>query len=255
MTSVDICQTPQCNTATDALNVPFTIGSNTSLEIYPPAHAPSFSLVQDQYGSWTLPNTFTSDYLVVHEWGTTLVKNLFYAPPPIISSLRAETVYGSFGSPESSSNGGTTYYINGSGMGRVTHVLFGDVPASFVQCGVGTANSDPATSTVCTANPGLVIATAPAHAAGNVYVHVQSACFGNYNSNIVCGTSQDLPGALMTYKAAPALTALSQTGGLPPGGNQITLSGSGFSGGNAIVHFGGTDIYSTRAAPASPIRR
>ncbi len=107
-------------------------------------------------------------------------------------------------------------YINGYGMGRVTHVLFGDVPAGFVQCGVGTANSDPATSTVCTSNPGLVIATAPPHTAGSVDAHVQSACFGNYNSNIVCGTSVELPGEPMTYKPALVLMVMSCRAGCRP---------------------------------------
>ena len=120
--------------------------------------------------------------------------------------------------------GGTAVQISGNGFASGSRVIFGDVPAS----------------AVTVINPTLIVATAPPHSAGSVAITVTTPS----GSSAAAATA-------FTYRASAAaagltLTSVSPASGAAVGGNIVTLSGTGFSGG-AQVLFGsipGTDVSS-----------
>ena len=113
-----------------------------------------------------------------------------------------------------SSSGGTVVTVSGSGFTGATGVNFGSIAAGF------TVNND-----------GILVATAPAQAAGTVDVTVVTPS----------GTSATGPADHFTYTAAaaPAVTAVTPNSGSSSGGSTVTLLGSGFTGATA-VNFGTT---------------
>lgn len=127
--------------------------------------------------------------------------------------------------------GGTQVTITGTNLTGATAVRFGGVDASSI-----TVNS--ATQ---------ITATAPAHAPGTVAIEVTT-------SN---GTAS---GGSYTYAAAPTITAVTPMVGLPAGGNNVTITGTGFTGTYGIA-FGWTpasqftvdsDSQITVTAPSQP---
>ena len=102
--------------------------------------------------------------------------------------------------------GGTVVTITGAGLADTIGVNFGTTPATNV--------------TVVSDNK--VTATAPAKAAGISAVRVNTA---SATSNV----------ATFIYVAAPTLTGLSPTSGAIVGGNNVTLTGTGFIMANNVV--------------------
>ncbi|MBT0770667.1 IPT/TIG domain-containing protein [Kineosporia sp. J2-2] len=98
--------------------------------------------------------------------------------------------------------GGTTVVISGSGFSGATDVRFGSVAASFVVNG-GTQ----------------ITAVAPAQGVGTVDVTVTGPF----------ATSATSPADRFSYAAPPVIASVSPGSGPLAGGNQITLSGSGFT--------------------------
>lgn len=136
---------------------------------------------------------------IVAPGGTNNSLSFSYQPPPVITSS----------SPISGpASGGTTVNINGAGLINATDVFFGTTPA--------------ASFTVVSDN--LITAVSPP-GTGAVAVTVSTpSTFSN--------------GSLFQYLTAPTLTSITPTGGPITGGNNVTLSGSGFTGA-LNVFFGG----------------
>lgn len=127
--------------------------------------------------------------------------------------------------------GGGSVAILGSAFTGATGVSFGGVAASSF-----TVDSD-----------SQITATVPAHGAGSVTAQVTTPG----------GTST---GGSYTYAAAPTITAVTPMVGLPAGGNNVTITGTGFTGTYGIA-FGWTpasrftvdsDSQITVAAPSQP---
>ncbi|OBT39760.1 hypothetical protein VE00_10508 [Pseudogymnoascus sp. WSF 3629] len=122
--------------------------------------------------------------------GTDSSLSFSFQPAPIISSI----------TPTSGpTTGGTVVTITGAGLIDTIGVNFGTTPATTF-----TVDSD-----------NTVTATAPAGAVGPSAVTVDTA---SATSN----------GAAFTYVATPTLTGLSPTSGPIAGGNNVTLTGTGF---------------------------
>lgn len=114
----------------------------------------------------------------------------FQLPPTISSTSPTQ-------GPES---GGTTVTINGSGLFYANNVFFGATPAS----------------SWIRISDNLITAVSPA-GTGAVAITVSTPTgFSN--------------GSLFRYVAAPTLTSITPTSGSRVGGNNVTLSGSGFTG-------------------------
>jgi hypothetical protein len=123
--------------------------------------------------------------------GTDSSLSFSFQPAPVISSI----------TPTSGpTTGGTVVTITGAGLIDIIDVNFGTTPATTF-----TVDSD-----------NTVTATAPAGAAGASAVTVDT-------------TSATSNGATFIYVAAPTLTSLSPTGGPVVGGNNVTLTGTGFA--------------------------
>ncbi|RAO65100.1 uncharacterized protein BHQ10_001112 [Talaromyces amestolkiae] len=122
-----------------------------------------------------------------------------FQPPPVITSSSPT---------QGPTTGGTTVSINGAGLINATGVFFGGTPAAsfnVVSDNLITAVSPPGTGAV------------------SVTVNTPVA-FSN--------------GTLFQYVAPPTLTTINPTSGPRSGGNNVTLTGSGFTG-TSNVFFGG----------------
>ncbi len=119
--------------------------------------------------------------------------------------------------------GGTSVTVSGTGFLSASAVQFGTLSAtSFI-----------------VVSPTSIIATTPAAAAGIVDVTVTTPT----------GTSTATSSDQFAYEAAPSVSAISPSVGLPAGGNSVTITGSGFSGASA-VDFG--SLPATSFAVSSP---
>ncbi|MFF0431765.1 IPT/TIG domain-containing protein [Streptomyces sp. NPDC004327] len=140
-----------------------------------------------------------------------------YIPAPVVSAV----------SPASGpATGGTQVTITGTGFTGASAVHFGATPAT--------------SFTVTSATS--ITATAPAGVEGTVDVTVTTD-----NGTSATGTA-----AQYTYVAAPTLTALSPSNGASPGGNQVTITGTGFTGATAVT-FGGTAATSFTVTSSTSI--
>ncbi|GAM36127.1 hypothetical protein TCE0_018r04973 [Talaromyces pinophilus] len=136
---------------------------------------------------------------IVAPGGTNNSLSFSFQPPPVITSSSPTQ------GPET---GGTTVNINGAGLINATGVFFGTTPA--------------ASFTVVSDN--LITAFSPP-GTGAVAITVSTpSTFSN--------------GSLFQYLTAPTLTSITPTTGPITGGNNVTLSGSGFTGA-LNVFFGG----------------
>ncbi|KUL84966.1 hypothetical protein ZTR_07856 [Talaromyces verruculosus] len=136
---------------------------------------------------------------IVTPGGTDNSLSFSYQPLPVITSSSPTQ------GPES---GGTTVNINGAGLINATGVFFGTTPA--------------ASFTVVSDN--LITAVSPP-GTGAVAITVSTpSIFSN--------------GSLFQYLTAPTLTSITPTNGPITGGNNVTLSGSGFTGAQNVF-FGG----------------
>jgi hypothetical protein len=106
--------------------------------------------------------------------------------------------------------GGTVVTVTGTNLGGATSIAFGTVAGTAVSC---------TSSTACTVK-------APAEAAGTVDITVTTPS----------GTSAKSAADHYTFAPAPALTSISPTSGPTSGGLNVTLTGTGLSGG--VVYFG-----------------
>ena len=123
--------------------------------------------------------------------GTDSLQTFAYQAPPIISSLIQSS---------GPITGGTTVSITGGGLFNTNNVYFGAVPAT----------------SFLVLSDTLVTAVSPPQAAGVVSVTIGTpAAFSN--------------GALFQYVAVPTLTTISPTNGSILGGNNVTLTGTGFT--------------------------
>ncbi|KAJ5974732.1 hypothetical protein N7481_011942 [Penicillium waksmanii] len=123
--------------------------------------------------------------------GTDSSLSFSFQPSPVISSITPTA---------GPTIGGTAVTITGAGLIDTLDVYFGATEATAF-----TVNSD-----------NSVTATSPAEVAGASAVTV----------NTTAATSN---GAIFQYVAAPTLTSLSPTGGAIAGGNNVTLTGTGFT--------------------------
>jgi hypothetical protein len=189
----------------------FTINSDTSITaISPPQAAGSVNV------SVTTPSATSGTLAFVY----TNVS----APAPAITSVSPNT---------GNVAGGQVVTITGSNFSGATSVSFGSVAASSF-----TIQSDT-----------TLVATAPAQAAGAVYVRVTT-------NN---GTSTDSSSDQFTYLSAPvpAVSGLGTSTGTTGGGVSVVISGSGFTGATAVL-FGSvpasftfnSDTSITATAPA-----
>jgi hypothetical protein len=108
--------------------------------------------------------------------------------------------------------GGTTVNLTGTNFTTATDVFFG---------------ADDVTSFTINSNTSITV-TSPAHAVGGVSVTVENPG----------GTSGSQP---YTYDPVPALSSLAPPSGSTAGGNDVVLTGTGFTGATE-VDFGGTAI-------------
>lgn len=157
-----------------------------------PAPPDSITVVDDtQVDALTPPHPIgTVPVTITTPGGTDTTLTFSFQPPPVITSI----------SPASGPTaGGTTVTINGAGLIYVTDVFFGSVSATS-----HTVISDNQITAVSPAGTGAVAVTASTPAA-----------FSN--------------GALFQYVAAPTLTSISPTTGYVLGGNNVTLTGTGFT--------------------------
>ncbi|WP_345718612.1 IPT/TIG domain-containing protein [Kineosporia mesophila] len=169
--------------------------------------------------------TGTVDVRVTTAGGTspnTAADNYTYVGTPVVSGLAPTAGAVAGGDPVS---------ITGSGFTGVTGVDFGGTTTTY------TVQSDT-----------LITAPAPAHAAGNVNVHVTTT---------IGGTSANQAANQYTYVAAPVVTGLSPGSGTVDGGTTVTLTGTGFTSATG-VKFGnvlGTSpnvVSSTQMTVVSP---
>ncbi|OBT44743.1 hypothetical protein VE00_05310 [Pseudogymnoascus sp. WSF 3629] len=155
--------------------------------------ATSFTVVSDTEIDAITPAhlTGTVPINITTPGGTNSSLSFNFQPAPVISSI----------TPTSGpTTGGTVVTITGADLIDTIGVNFGTTPATTF-----TVDSD-----------NTVTATAPAGAVGPSAVTVDTA---SATSN----------GATFTYVAAPTLTSLSPTGGPVVGGNNVTLTGTGFT--------------------------
>ena len=128
-----------------------------------------------------------------------------------------------------STAGGNQVTLTGTGFTGATAVTFGATAATSFSVQSATQ----------------ILATAPAHAAGPVNVTVTTPA----------GTSTTGAGNQYTYVApvaAPTVTGLNPTSGSTAGGNQVTLTGTGFTGATAVT-FGATAATSFSVQSATQI--
>jgi hypothetical protein len=111
--------------------------------------------------------------------------------------------------------GGVVVGITGSGFTAATGVSFGSVAAS----------------AFTVVNDGLVVAEAPAEAAGTVDITVSTP-----SGTSATGSADHF---VYTAAAAPAVTGVTAGSGSTTGGDQVLLTGSGFTGASAVA-FGTT---------------
>ncbi|WP_201297900.1 IPT/TIG domain-containing protein [Nocardia sp. CY41] len=110
---------------------------------------------------------------------------------------------------QGSTSGGTTVTLTGSGLTGATAVTFGTTPATSF-----TVDSDTQITAVAPAGTGIVSVTVTAPG----------------------GTSN---GVAFVYVVVPTISALTPTSGPTSGGNNVTISGTGFTG-PLTVRFGDT---------------
>jgi hypothetical protein len=133
-----------------------------------------------------------------------------FAAAPTVDSL----------SPASGSTaGGYQVVITGTGLTGVNAVTVGGTPVT------ATVNNDTT----------ITIISMPPHAAGTVDIIV---------SHPTEGQSSNTAADDFTYIAPPSVSGLSPTSGSTAGGNMVTITGTGFTGANA-VNFGGTGLVPT----------
>jgi hypothetical protein len=138
--------------------------------------------------------------------GTDSSLSFSFQPSPVISSI----------TPTSGPiAGGTVVTITGAGLINALDVNFGTTAATAV-----TVESD-----------NTITATAPTEAAGASAITVNTA---SATSN----------GATFIYVAAPTLTGLSPTGGAIIGGNNVTLTGTGFITANDVFFGADPAVFS-----------
>ncbi|MBU6280147.1 MAG: IPT/TIG domain-containing protein, partial [Actinomycetales bacterium] len=168
--------------------------------------AASFSVLSDTSIRITTPSRPAgAATVVVTTVGGTASSTFTYLAPPALSTI----------TPASGpTTGGTSVTISGSGMSGATGVTFGGVP------GTVAATSDTS-----------VTVTAPAGSAGTVTVALTTP-----------GGTSSLTNAY-TYRAAPTITSVSPATGAESGGQQVTITGTGFTGATA-VNFGSTAALS-----------
>ena len=163
-----------------------TINSPTSITVTAPAGLPGTVDVRVLTAGGTSPVTTADDYT--------------YVGTPVVTGL-APTAGGVAG--------GESVNITGSGFTGVLAVDFG---------GTAATTFDRRSDT-------LIVATAPAHAAGVANVHV---------TTLIGGTSANQAANEYTYTAAPVVTGLSPTNGTTDGGTVVTITGSGFTGATGV---------------------
>jgi hypothetical protein len=154
-------------------------------------------------------------------------------------TLSGGFVYYSSNAPAPTITGVSPSHGSHAGGDSVTVTGTGFQPGATVSLG-GTAATN-----VTVASASRLTATVPAHAAGAVTVAIS-------NPDSQSGSLD----AAYTYDAAqapaPALTGISNPGGLTSGGYALTLTGTGFQTG-ATVTFGGTPATSVVVVSASEI--
>ncbi|KAJ5661421.1 uncharacterized protein N7477_009037 [Penicillium maclennaniae] len=155
--------------------------------------AASFTVIDDtEVDAVTPPHIVSTVPInITTSGGTDSSLSFSFQPSPVIASI----------TPTSGPTaGGTTVTITGAGLINTLDVFFGTTAATAF--------------TVISDN--TVTATSPAGAVGATAVTVDTA---SATSN----------GAIFQYIAAPTLTTLSPTGGAIAGGNNVTLTGTGFT--------------------------
>ncbi|MFC7933821.1 IPT/TIG domain-containing protein [Streptomyces cinereoruber] len=185
------------------------------------APAASFTVTGTTSITATAPaGTGTVDITVTTPNGTSTshpADRFTYIQAPVVSEV----------SPASGpATGGSQVTITGTGFTGASAVHFGATPAT--------------SFTVTSATS--ITATAPAGTEGTVDVTVTTD-----NGTSATGTA-----ARYTYVAAPTLTALSPNNGASPGGNQVTITGTGFTGATAVI-FGGTAATSFTVTSSTSI--
>ncbi len=155
------------------------------------------------------PGSGTAEVMVTTPDGTSApaAASLFtYLPPPAVTSVSA---------PSGPLAGGTTVVIGGSGFTTVADaVYFGAQRASGV-----TFVSDQE----------LMATVPPSAASGTVSVTVSAACDTPATAGATaCGTSAAAAGSGFGYLPLPVIDSLSTGTGALTGGEQITISGTGF---------------------------
>jgi hypothetical protein len=168
----------------------FTVNSDTQITAVAPAHAAGTFFVQVTAPAGTSGQVTSAQF----SYTTT---------GPVITGLTP---------PSGSTAGGNTVIITGTGFTGTTQVTFDGTPAAFVL--------QSSTS---------ISATAPAHAAGTVFVRVVTPA----------GTSSGTVASQYTYTGGPVVSGVSPASGPTAGGTIVTITGTGFAGATS-VRFGGT---------------
>ena len=174
--------------------------SSTRVRVVTPAHPAGITTVRVTTPTGTSPVSARSTFA--------------FDPVPTISSLSSHG---------SSTRGGTTVTITGTGLARAGAVRFGDTAAT----------------TLTRVSPTQLQVTVPAHVVGTVDVRVSTPG----------GTSVTTAAGRFTYTAlpttpAPTVTGLSVPAGPVLGGTVLVVSGSDFTGATSVL-FGSTAVRPT----------
>jgi IPT/TIG domain-containing protein len=153
------------------------------------------------------------DVLLTTPGGTsTLAQGYTYAAAPDLASVTPD---------QGPTAGGQTVTLDGTGLSGTSSVTFGGLDA-----------------TIITVTPTSVTVTTPGQTAGAVDVAVTTTI----------GTSTLVAG--YTYVAPPAVTSLSPDNGPTPGGQTVTLTGTGLAGTSSVT-FGGAEATIVSVTPDS----
>jgi hypothetical protein len=164
------------------------VENDTTLRVMTPEHAPGAVEVRVTAGGET--NADSDNVMFTFE-----------ADPPAITGIVPD---------EGPTAGGTVVTISGSGFTGATDVVF--------------SVTDATDFTVI--DDETISAVAPPHAAGTVFVRIQTPD----------GTSEDVPAAQFTYTTGgPLITILDPDEGPTGGGTVVTITGSGFEDVDAVM--------------------
>ena len=230
--------TTACSAGAPPANAPcFTVTSGTSIAVWSPAHPAGQVDVTVTTNAADSNTPQTSATLSADHY-------VFVQPAPTVSGI----------SPTAGPTGGGTQVTvigtNFSGSGfTVTKLDFGTTDVTATPCSAGAPPGNAPCFTVGSAS--TITVWSPAHAAGQVHVTVTTNAADSSSPLTSVTGSADL----FTYVPAATVTSVAPSSGPTPGGTQVTIGGTNFSGTGFTttkVSFGTTDVTATPCQAGTP---